>query len=352
MGLFDWLRSGSGRSSVDIERGPNTTRVSYSGRGYIGEAFDSPDGTWTAVTGRTFDPPEYRTFLFHGDEFQFTATGERPESCAVANTGVVIVADWLAPDKSDLSGEVYALNPEGDILIQGTLDANIDHPAISTDGRFGSISTYQPDTTTYIFDLDAGELRSEHTHRHGNVGAADFRQKDGEWVISLRFSEGTYDIDLDGNVVEKSPEIEMVESRERLMNSSDIDDLEEAIALLEEEYNQAQEHHREELPKELADTKWKLSQEIKKEDGVTDECWASLNDALLYYLEAHPPSAAMRGAAKNLRFQGNYYERNGRIEDALKCFQRIEELEAEHNLSLLTDADQRRLEELPSQLDE
>jgi tetratricopeptide (TPR) repeat protein len=128
------------------------------------------------------------------------------------------------------------------------------------------------------------------------------------------------------------------------MDSSKTDDLEKALDLLEEAYDLAEEENeKKNVAQKLADTYWNLAKEIDKD---SDEWWQHLNQAKTYYTEILPWYDGKQGVAKVSRKQGKYYLNQEEEEAALEMFQNIADLEEEYDVQLLTDADERKLEEL------
>jgi tetratricopeptide (TPR) repeat protein len=178
----------------------------------------------------------------------------------------------------------------------------------------------------------------------------EFKSWDGEPCLMLSNSpdeDPYYGIDLTGEVIWRSEEFERKMRIEELMDSEDTESLETVIDELEEAYElSSDKYEKKPIANKLADAHWKLAKEIKKKEEVTDECWSHLNDAYTYYLEILPWYDGKRGAAKVKRLQGKYYLKQEDEESALACFEEIQNLEEEYDVQLLTDADERRLEEL------
>jgi hypothetical protein len=93
-------------------------------------------------------------------------------------------------------------------------------------------------------------------------------------------------IDLDGNTVWKSRELEPQDRIDQLLDRSELAELEEAIDLLAEAYELSDDQNRKKsIANKLADTHWRLSKNIRKEDGDTDAWWSHLNQAKQHYYE-------------------------------------------------------------------
>lgn len=101
------------------------------------------------------------------------------------------------------------------------------------------------------------------------------------------------------------------------------------------------------VAQQLAETHWKLAKKIKRDEGVTDEWWKHLDEAAQYYSETLPRYAGKQGIAKVRRQQGKQYLNDGKQKSARDCFEEIAAIEDEYDVQLLTDADERRLDELP-----
>jgi hypothetical protein len=328
--------------------------IEYNGETYVAQAVTSPNGEYTAAyrDGRSGagsrDAEAGRVFLFEGDELQFTTEIDRPNACAVANNGTTAVVDWR--DWGDtLSGALHVFNESGHRFVNHEFDSNIGPVALTPDGSYAATSTFNPDCSTYVFDVAAGEQLLRHENQHGNVQQLTFVDRDGSWMLRLGASDDDsgYGIDLGGHVVWKSEEVQRQERLERLLESSDEADLDDALELLEQAMVAASEDYEERnVAQQLAETHWKLAKTIKREDGVTDEWWSHLDQAGQYFREILPRYAGKQGLAKVRRQQGKQHLDQGNDTAARECFEEIADLEAEYEVQLLTDADERRLDEL------
>ena len=328
--------------------------IEYDGDQYYAQTATSPNGEYTAAyqDGRSGagddDPEPGRVFLFEDDVLQFTTEIDRPNACAVANNGTVAVVDWN--DWGDtLSGTFHVFNESGHRFVKHQFDSNIGPVAITPDGEYAATSTFNPDCSTYLFDVAAGAQLLRHENQHGNVQHVEFVDRNGSWMLRLGTPEddSAYGIDLGGHIVWKSQGLQRQARLEELLESSTEADLHEALDLLKEAMELASEDYEERnVAGQLAETHWKLSKTIKQEDGVTDEWWEHLNQAAQYYRQTLPRYDGKQGLAKVMRKQGKQHLNDGNEAAACDCFEEIAHLEDEYDVQLLTDADKRRLDEL------
>ncbi|MFC6770741.1 restriction endonuclease [Halorubrum pallidum] len=330
---------------IDIEHGDNR---------YYAQTATSPNGEYIAAyqDGRSGagagDPEQGRVFLFEDEELQFTTELDRPNACAVGNDGTVAVVDWI--DWGDtLSGRFYVFNASGHRFVKHEFDANIGPVAITPDGEYAATSTFNPDCSTYIFDVESGEQLLRHENQHGNVQHLEFIDRDDGWMLRLGDPDDdpAYGIDFGGHVIWKSDGVQRQDRLEKLLESSTESSLHEALDLLDEAMDLAAEDYEERnIAQQLAETHWKLAKTIKREEGVTDEWWNHLDEAAQYYRETLPRYAGKQGLAKVRRQQGKQYLDEENEISARECFEEIAALEDKYDVQLLTDADERRLDEL------
>ena len=329
--------------------------IEYGGDRYYVQTTTSPNNKYTAAyqdgQSRTEDgdPEPGRVFLFEDEDLRFTTEIARPNACAVGNNGTVAVVDWY--DWGDtLSGTFHVFNESGHRFVKHEFDSNIGPVAITPDGEYAATSTFNPDCSTYVFDVNSGDLLLRHENQHGNVQYLEFFNRDDSWVLHLGDPDGdsAYGIDFGGHVTWKSEGVQRQDQLEKLLESSTESSLHEALNLLNEAMELASEDYEERnVAQQLAETHWKLAKKIKRDEGVTDEWWKHLDEAAQYYSETLPRYAGKQGLAKVRRQQGKQYLNDGKQKSARDCFEEIAAIEDEYDVQLLTDADERRLDELP-----
>jgi len=309
----------------------------------------SPNGEWRCLYGRTGMNDGAPIVLVRGDgEVQHAFAVTRAENVAVANTGHVVVTDIGEADNQDLAGTLNVVAPDGQPIIEHEFDANIWECSITEDSRYASTATHNPDRSVYIFDIESEELITEFETPNLNAPPQEFGEIDGELVLYLFDGDERYRaIDLDGNTVWKSQELENQDRIDDLLDSSERADLQESIELLKEAYELTDDENRKKsIANKLADAHWKLSKAIHKEEGDTDAWWSHLNQAKQYYYEIVSWYDGKKGVAKVERKQAKYHLKEGDEETALQLLQNIAELEDEHDVQLLTDADKEKIENL------
>lgn len=298
------------------------------------------------------DPEPGRVFLLHNNKLKLTKEIERPNEVAVANDGTFSVVDWefgWGGRDNNLSGTLHVFD-EDDLLFDHGFEANLGPTSITQEGKYVAVSTFHPDCTTYIFDVKSRELTAQHENREGNKQDLEFKLHDDEPLLMLSDSSDEdpyYGIDLSGDIAWRSEKLERKMRIEELIDNEDADSIETVIDELEEAYELSDDENEEKsIANKLADSHWKLAKEIKKEEGITNECWRHLNEAYAYYREILPWYDGKQGVAKIKRLQGKCYLKREEEESALSCFEEIQNLEEEYDVQLLTEADKRRLEEL------
>jgi len=186
---------------------------------YAGETFhcqveESPNGQFQAAyaDGRSGpDGPRHgAVFLFEDGQQIVPKQIERPNAVAVSNTGIVVVADWeFGWGDGDLSGTVHIFDRSGTTLVEESFDSNLGPCAVTVDGRYAAVTTLNPDCSTYVFDVNAGERLARHENEGGNKQKLVFEEMESGWELGLANAtrdKPTYAIDLTGEVVWRSSE--------------------------------------------------------------------------------------------------------------------------------------------------
>lgn len=358
MGLLDFLsgllgsQKSSSTSSNSKQSGPSEIEVDlptieYQESRFFAEHSESENGEWSVAYGKAMrgDAEEHCLFLLRNEELQYTKKLERIEDAKVSDTGRALVID--GEDGEDLSGRLHVFDRDGEKVFSHGFDANVGTSAISQNGEYAAVATLNPDCSTYVFDLGGGSQVLKHENQEGNKMGSEFRQKEGETRVYLSESpdsEPFYAINLEGDTVWRSEGLQRQQRLQELMDSSETEDLEEALDLLEEAYELAEgENEQKNVAQKLADTHWNLAKNSENDSG---EWWQHLNQAKAYYTEVLPWYDGKQGLAKVSRKQGKYYLKQDEEGAALEMFQSIADLEEEYDVQLLTDADERRIEEL------
>jgi len=363
MGLFNRLFGWGNdtRSNSKNNRGPEPDVVidepldadfvhgQFQGERITFSSVSSPNGNWRCLYGRTAANVGTPVVLINeNEEVQHAFAVTRAQDVSIANDGHVAVTDIGDPDDQSLSGTFDVVAPDGTSVIEHEFDANIWECSITENGRFAATATHNPDRSVYIFDVESGELATKFETPNLNAPTQEFGTIEGEIVLYLLDGDERYRaIDLDGNTVWKSRDLEEQDRIDQLLDSSEQADLEEAIDLLEEAYELSDDQNRKKsIANKLADTHWRLSKNIRKEEGDTDAWWSHLNQAKQYYYEIVSWYDGKKGVAKVERKQAKYHLKEGDEEAALQLLQSISELEDEYDVQLLTDADKEKIENL------
>ena len=327
--------------------------IEYEGRRYYARTVTSSNDRYTVAfqDGRRVegDPVPGRVFCYEGNELRFTREIDRPNACAISNDGTVAIIDWTLDWGDELSGTFHVYNKDGHRLLREEFDANLGPVAITPDGEYAATSTFNPDCTTYVFDVSSGQTILEHENQRGNVQALEFVDRDSDWMLRLGQPGGdsSYGIDLGGHVVWKSEGLRESERFESLLEQSQEADPTEALDLLNEAAILAtEEYEYRNVTQRLADAHWNRANKIEEKEGKSPDWWMHLDESYENYKEILPRYDGKQGIAKVKRIQGKEHLNLDRPKEALECFEAIEELEQEYDVSLLTDADERRLAEL------
>lgn len=164
MGLMDWLR-GKGRSQTGAHADGEFFRIPA--RDFFGWFRRSPNGrfviTWLdanedGTRGGARPSGKARYFLLDGPEIVAEGHLERPNDGKVADNGTFIFNDWKF--SADLSGEFYAFDGDGRLILSKTVSANLYNNGLATDGRLAVCQTCNSPTedgsVLTVFDLEAG----------------------------------------------------------------------------------------------------------------------------------------------------------------------------------------------------
>lgn len=286
-------------------------------------------------------------FLFAQEELQFVQEIDRANTVQVADDGTVAIVDWVSHDGA--AGKLHVFDAAGDAILTESFDSNLGPLALTPDGEYVAVSTFNPDCSTYIFDTSAGTQLAAHENLQGNTAELTFESEADGWVLYLHDApdeEPLYGIDLASAVEWRSGAFTRIQRKEDLL-SGDHDLAGDAlIAELEDLYSELDDDETKPVARKLADIHWERAKSIKTEDGMTDTCWSHLNEAYGYYCETLPWSDGKNGVAKVRRLQGKQYLKEEKDAKALECFEEIAELEDEYEVQLLTDADKDKLDRL------
>lgn len=326
-----------------------TTFGNFRGERVLFRSEYSPNGKWQCLYSQSGSTDGSPVVLVNTEgEIQYAIGIGQAENVAVSNTGYIAVTETGKTDGTDLRGTLHVVNSEGKSVLEHEFDAINFNCAITDDGRYASTATNNPDRSVYIFDTKSGEVVTEFETPNLNGPVQEFDRLDGEPVLYLLEQDTRYRaIDLKANTVWKSADLEEQEHLDELLERSTEEDLAEALEILEGAYELADnENEQKPIALRLADTHWKLANEIRKEEGDTDGWWANLNQSKLYYMENLSWHDGKKGVAKVQRKQAKYHLKEGNEEMALELWENIADLEDEYGVQLLTDADKEKIEEL------
>lgn len=361
MGIFDKIfgKRSSSKSEKSAEPSPDIViedslssefiSGNFRGSRVMFQSVESPNGEWHCLYASSgLDDGAPIVLVNSSSQVAHAFSVTRVEDAAVANNGTIVVTDIGDATDQDLRGTLVVVDSNGEPIVEHEFDANIWRCAITDNGRYASTATHNPDRTVYIFDTDTGEVVTEYETPNLNGPSQKFGSHEGEEVLYLLDGDSRYRaINLDGETVWRSEELVRKDRYEELRASGEEADLEEALELLDEAYELANgEYEKKPVARELAETHWKLAKEIWKEEGDTDEWWANLNQAKMYYMEILPWHDGKKGVAKVQRKQAKYHLKKGNENMALELLQNIATMEDEYDVQLLTDHDKKTIKEL------
>lgn len=359
MGLLDKLFGWGNRSEQNSNSSTDlmledpttdgTTFGEFRGERVLFESTYSPDGQWQCLHSRSGSSDSSPVVVVNSDgEIQYAISVGKAETVAVSNTGYIAVADTGKTDEEPPHGIFHIVTHEGESVLEHEFDALNFNCAITNDGTYASTATHNPDRSVYIFDTEASAVMAEFETPDLNGPVQEFDRLDGRLVLYLLDQDTRYRaIDLEGNTVWKSANLKERERLDELLEQSTEEDIEVALELLEEAYGMTDDENKQKsIARRLADTHWKLANEIRKEEGDTDAWWANLNQSKLFYMETLPWYDGKKGTAKVQRKQAKYHLKEGNEEMALELWQNIAELEDKYDVQLLTDADKEKIEML------
>lgn len=334
--------SQSGLSDADREQ---AKVIGYEDERYTCRVERSPNGEWLVAYGRGSDPNDARVFVYDETGLQCTEPLTEPAAASVANSGRTVVIDALDPDEH--SAKLEAFEPTGTDRFTHYFNASVADSEITADGTHAVVTTYSPDDTAYIFSLASGERRAIHDLSHEKARHLTITSEQEPTEIEFSTepeADPVYALTLDGDVVWEATD----HPGDSTAEDTDVDDpkqLREQIDSLRQAYDAAEaEPERNDVAQSLAEAHWLLANALEDEDA--EAMVAHLEDAKERYLELLPWYEGKSGAAKVLRKQGAYHLDLGNEGKAADCFTQIKHLEEEYSVQLLTEEDERQLEEL------
>lgn len=328
--------------------GGNLVHTTYQGDRVSLNAELSQDQSWACLFGQYGSEDESPVALIDSTgEIHYVMDLERPMDAAVANDGTVVLNDGLSRTGQDLGGKLYVFDRSGVPIVEHEFESNTRDCAITPDGAFASTATHNPDRSVYLIDVRMNEITTEYNSEL-NGPTQEFGHLDNDVVLYLHDTDGRYRaISLDGETVWKSDKLQREERISDLLETSKEKTVKEAIPLLEEAYELTNDEHKvKRIAKDLADARWNMANEIRNEQGDSDDWWAHLNEAKAYYMQIVSWRQGQKGIAKVQRKQAKYHLKQGNEDMALELFENIREIGEEHDIELLTESNKETIERL------
>jgi hypothetical protein len=353
------------------------------------EAIDSPNSQFTGAYRHGKSGEDGLIAIFRDGEPTFHRAAAEPRSIGIANTGRLIVADWIEYGEST-GADINVYELEGWKVYHEHIDGSSPLVDISPDGMTIVVCPYNE--AARIIDAETAETQQIHQYGIGDRLAPRFIESDGDTLIEFASQPGEdalYRINLDGDIVWKSDTFDQRQYHDIVSLNESIDwdatiekcagdytstenpklkntiantiadarlvdaspaKLEEVIDVLERYQTvfTKDQAHEKLLSLKLGEAYYRLAKRrgkgTKEPSGFWDLVEASGNE----YKSALPWYDAKEGLAKVLRYQAKKYRRHQRHPEAFSCYKQIDALERRFDVGLLTDADTKRLEEYGS----
>ena len=206
--------------SATRQNGENAASIEHDGETYRVQYANSRDDQWTAAYGRAISSGTLRAFVLREGSLIWTKTLERPFTSAIGTDGTSVFLS--GGDSRSLGNVVYAFGPNGEQLLEDSLDSNCSSIAVSDDGRYGAVVSKQPDCKIHVYDLTAQTKLDTYDPVEEGMGLLAFQEWSGElrlYVSAENASEPLYAIDMEGETVWQSKRlIQRTPYFTRLMN--------------------------------------------------------------------------------------------------------------------------------------
>lgn len=326
--------------------------------------------------------------LLQDEDVKIHRQVSEPRSIGVSETGRLVYADWIKYGEST-GAEVVVFDSNGTTLYDQSISGSAPLVDISQDGDYIVVCPYGGTAT--IESVETGETIAIHDYDIADRLVPQFTSNCGEPVVEFSFQSDTdplYQIDISGDIYWKSdgfeeqqyyevvsldesvdwrPMIEKCasdyqEGKEELKNrianrigearlvDASASQLEEIVAVLEDYQNvfTVESAHSKLISQTLGDANYRLAKEEAK-TGRNTEFWDRIEAAGEEYQNVLPWYEGKKGLTKILRYQGKQYRKLQRPREAYDCYKQIKSLEQQFEVNLLSDADERYLEEYSSQ---
>lgn len=320
------IKSSSPESTVAEE---STRTVAYEDKQYACTVSYAPNEPWIVAIGTSADPPEGRAFVYNESRLMHSVPVETPEQADIADTGTTLLCDGLDPDAP--SGKLVVLDATGSQIFQHYFNGPIADCAITPDGTTAAVSTFPPDESVTIIDLDAGTVQATHPIESAQTHQLTFEKDSSRWQLTIRSDtdcDPVYVLTLDGTVQQGQQD----SNTEPTGRSS----LSDRLQTLRAQYETVTtEPERNQIAESLADTHLELAEQST---SATDRL-AHLEVARNRYFELLPWYEGISGVASVLRREGETYLDLGDMDAAANCVDQLESLETEYGVEVVTAED-------------
>lgn len=165
---------------------------------------ESTDRSWRVAYGSPIDGADSRVFLFSNGGLQWTRPVESPIAGLVSDHGTIMIL--CGGTTNDLDGSAHVFDSSGDLRLEDSYRANVADGDLSADGSLAVVQTHPPDNRTFVYDLEAKRLVTEHSSDWAQPTVARFGSGDSTYIY-LSTSHGKrplYALDREGSVVWES----------------------------------------------------------------------------------------------------------------------------------------------------
>lgn len=147
-------RPGSTDKQVESRR-----TIEYGSVTYLCTLVESRDGSYSVAFGYSKQEETSRVFLLSDNNVMWSRPASLPSNADVADNGTILLAEERAHE--NLMNEIKILDSDANILIECTIDTNIESVEITSDGRYAVILTLSNTPIVNIFDIAGGTLETK-----------------------------------------------------------------------------------------------------------------------------------------------------------------------------------------------
>lgn len=160
-----------------------------------------------------------RAILLEKEKVIWSKEFERPHDAEVSDKGYVALNDWLFGE--GLKGNFFILNPDGNILIEDKLSANLQDLGITSDSRLAWTTTAASDNSysnqLFVYDITQRKRLFKRDRLYGQIVTTAMKETFIEFITNQNIH---YKFDLTGKLLNEDEVIQQVEDQK--LNSNDL----------------------------------------------------------------------------------------------------------------------------------